>query len=333
MLTLSACKGGFKKAGKGLEYKIISVGSGDKPAYGDYIQMHIKNVYNGTKDTVLGDTHESMPKIQMFDSARTPLEYFKIMSQLRIGDSVVIKVLTDSAFANAPNGMPAFIKKGKYIYTYIKLLNIFKDMQAVDSANKAEYFKAKPGVFSREMKEISNNLAKEKDQLEKDSKIIEAYLLKNNIKAAKTKWGTYVSIITEGTGETITGNNIVTVNYTGRTLDSGKVFDSNVDPKFQHVQPYELNISDLRSVILGWTDALLQLKKGSKAVIYIPSSLGYGKSGRGDIIKPGDCLIFDMEILDVVTEQDILAKQEKEQQEMVEKERMRIDSIQKATKK
>lgn len=333
ILTLAACKGGFKKAGNGLEYKIISVGSGAKPVYGDYIQMHIKNIYNGTKDTVLGDTHESMPKIQMFDSARTPLEYFKIMSQLRIGDSVVIKVLTDSAFAKAPNGMPAFIKKGKFIYTHIKLVNIFKDMNAVDSANKAEYFRAKPIFFKKQLTDIETELAKEKDQLAKDTKTIEDYLAKNNIKATKTKWGTYISTITEGTGEKITNDHIVTVNYTGKTLDSGKVFDSNVDPKFQHVQPYELNMNEVRGVILGWTDALLQLRKGSKAVIFIPSTLAYGKQGRDQSIKPGDCLIFEMEIKDVTTEQAMLDKQEKMQQEMVEKERLRIDSLEKAAKK
>lgn len=333
VLALAACKGGFKKAGNGLEYKIISTGSGDKPVYGDYIQMHIKKVYSGTKDTVLGDTHDAMPKIQLFDSVRTPLEYFNVMRQLKKGDSLVLRVLSDTAFRNAPDGMPPYIKKGKYIYTHIKLVNIFKDMKAVDSANKAEYFRAKPIFFKKQLTDIETELAKEKDQLAKDSKTIEDYLAKNNIKATKTKWGTYISTITEGTGEKITGDHIVTVNYTGKTLDSGKVFDSNVDPRFEHVQPYELNMNEVRGVILGWTDALLQLKKGSKAVIFIPSSLAYGKQGRDQIIKPGDCLIFDIEVKDISTERELLEKQEKMQQEMVEKEKQRLDSLEKANKK
>src|SRR5947207_13103780 len=40
------------------------------------------------------------------------------------------------------------------------------------------------------------------------------------------------------TGQVAKAGDIVSMNYTGRLTD-GKVFDSNVDPKFGHVQPFE----------------------------------------------------------------------------------------------
>lgn len=322
MLALSACTGSFKKGDKGLEYKIISSGSGKTIGYGDFMQIHIKQVYGGTKDTVLMDSHDFMARVQEFDSVKTPLAFFKILKQLRKGDSVVIRMLTDSVFKDQPAQMPPFMKKGKYLYTHVSMVNIFKTQQQADSANQAEAITAKPRIYKKQLEEVEKGLAEKKAQLDAESKVIEAYLAKNNIKATKTKWGTYVSITTEGTGEKLSIKDIATVNYTGRTLDSGKVFDSNVDPKFQHVQPMDVNLGELGGSILGWPDAILQLKKGSKATAYIPATLAYGDGGNGDRIRPGANLIFDIEVTDVMTEEAFMAKQramQKMQEEMMKK--------------
>ncbi|HQY11467.1 MAG: FKBP-type peptidyl-prolyl cis-trans isomerase [Ferruginibacter sp.] len=339
VLALAACTGGFKKGDKGLEYKLFAKGSGNKPGYGDFIQLHVKQVYNGgTKDSILYDSHDFMPRIQVFDSVGTPLEYFKIMRNLRIGDSLVIRILTDSLLSRM-NGqpLPPYMKKGKFLYTHVRLVNIFKTRDQADSANNAEKIVMKPKLFKKQMEDVEKDMAKNKEQLAKDDKIIAEYLAKNNIKAEKTKWGTYVSIQAEGTGEKINFNSVVTVNYTGKTLDSGIVFDSNIDPKFMHAQPYEVKIWEVGQVIMGWTDALLQLKNGSKATVYIPSSLAYGEAGNGDKIKPNSILVFDMEVKDVMAEEAYTAKQNQFQQEMMrkmqEEEKARVDSIEKATKK
>jgi len=322
MLALSACTGSFKKGDKGLEYKIISSGSGKTLGYGNYMQIHIKQVYAGTKDSVLMDTRDYMSRVQVFDSVNTPLAFFKILKQLRKGDSVVIRLLTDTVFKEQPAQMPPFMKKGKYLYTHVKMVNIFETREQADSASQAESIMAKPRIYKKQIEEIEKGLAEKKTQLDAETKQIEAFLAKNNIKATKTKWGTYIAITTEGTGEKLSTKDIAVVNYTGRTLDSGKVFDSNTDPQFKHVQPMEVNLGELGGVILGWPDAILQLKKGSKATAYIPASLGYGDGGNGEKIKPGDNLIFDIEVTDVMTEEAFAAKQkamQQMQQEMMRK--------------
>ncbi|MBL7702199.1 MAG: FKBP-type peptidyl-prolyl cis-trans isomerase [Ferruginibacter sp.] len=322
MLVLSACTGSFKKGDKGLEYKIVSSGSGKTISYGNFMQIHIKQVYGGTKDTVLMDTHEYMSRVQPFDSVNTPLPFFKILKQLRKGDSVVIRMLTDSVFKDQPAQMPPFMKKGKYLYTHVTMVNIFETQQQADSANQAEATAAKPRIYKKQIEEIEKGLAEKKVQLDAEIKVIEAYLAKNNIKATKTKWGTYVAVTTEGTGEKLSAKDIAVVNYTGRTLDSGKVFDSNIDPKFQHVQPMEVALGELGGSILGWNDAILQLKKGSKATVYIPATLGYGETGNAPKIKPGENLVFDIEVTDVMTEEAYVAKQkamQKMQEEMMKK--------------
>ena len=333
VLALTACTGAFKKGDNGIEYKIISKGSGKTVGYGNFIQIHIKQMYSGTKDTLLMDTRDIMPRIQVLDSVNTPVAYYKIISQMRKGDSLIIRLLTDTAFKKNLQEMPPFMKKGKYLYTHVTLVNFFETREQADSANKAESLLAKPKVFKKQMEEVEKDLATKKQQLDIDNKIIQDYLLKNNIKAVKTKWGTYVAITTEGTGEKLGVNDVAVVNYTGRTLDSAKVFDSNIDPAFKHMQPYEVNMGELAGVILGWTDALRQLKKGTKATVYIPSSLAYGENGNGNDIKPNANLIFDMEVIGTTTEEAMAAKQMEMQKQMMEAKQRSNDSLQRATKK
>lgn len=307
-LILAACTEPFKKVKTGLEYKIISDGKGKAIVYGNFMQIHLKAQYkDGKKDTVLTNTRDFMPIIQLFDSVSNPKEFYTILKQLRVGDSLVLKSLVDSTFASSPQGLPPFMKKGGYLYRYVKVINIFENKDQADSAYQAEMALSKPKIYKKQKESIEKDLALNKAQLDTDAKKIEEYLKKNNITATKTSWGTYIAIHEEGTGEKINNSNVAVVNYTGKTLDSAIVFDSNIDPKFGHAQPYEVYVSQLGSVIFGWSDALVQLKKGSKATIYIPSSLAYGKTGNGKI-KPNENLIFDIEVINVVTEEEQMAK-------------------------
>ncbi len=337
LLMLASCTSEYKKGDNGIEYKIISNGSGNKLMSGNYLQMHITQAYKDQKkDTILGDTRDMMPRTESFDSATTPPAYFKILTQVRKGDSLVMRLLTDSAYANAPQPMPGFMHKGGYVYTTVKIVNIFKTREEADSANKAEALLAAPKIkkkqqeqYQKQLAEFEKKIAGDKGQIDQDSKIIDDYLTKNNIKATKAKWGTYIVMHTEGTGDKVTTEDVVSFNYTGRTLDSGKVFDSNIDPKFQHVEPLQVTMSRLDGIIPGWLDALMQMKKGDKATIYIPSALGYGKNGSMPKIKPDDNLIFEIEVVDVATEEQLMAQAEEKQRKMQEMQKSLQDSLQK----
>ncbi|MEI9956733.1 MAG: FKBP-type peptidyl-prolyl cis-trans isomerase [Ferruginibacter sp.] len=122
-------------------------------------------------------------------------------------------------------------------------------------------------------------------QIAKDSKAIEEYLAKNNIKATKTGKGTYVEIIEPGTGNVIDTPQVALVNYTGKTFDGVK-FDSNTDSTIaQRLEPYPIDMLHPQ-VIAGWIEGLKMLRKGAKARFYVPSALAYGKRGNGEKIKP-----------------------------------------------
>lgn len=88
----------------------------------------------------------------------------------------------------------------------------------------------------------------------------------------------------------------VSVNYTGKLVD-GTVFDSNVDPAFNHVEPLSFTLG-AGQVIPGWEKGIVGMKVGEKRNLQIPPEEAYGEEGIGPI-PPNATLIFDVELLAV----------------------------------
>ncbi|MEO7993894.1 MAG: FKBP-type peptidyl-prolyl cis-trans isomerase [bacterium] len=100
----------------------------------------------------------------------------------------------------------------------------------------------------------------------------------------------------EGDGDPFEKGQTVSVNYTGWTL-AGETFDSNVDPAFHHVEPFETEIPG--GVIAGWNEGVLGMKAGGKRRLFIPSDLAYGDRGVPPSIPGGATLIFEIELLEI----------------------------------
>lgn len=121
----------------------------------------------------------------------------------------------------------------------------------------------------------------------------EAFLAANakKDKIITTDTGLQYQILTEGTGDSPTAEDNVTVHYKGTTID-GKEFDSS----YKRGQPATF---PLNRVIPGWTEGLQLMKEGAKYRFFIPAYLGYGKRGAGSDIPPNAALIFDVELIKV----------------------------------
>jgi len=96
-------------------------------------------------------------------------------------------------------------------------------------------------------------------------------------------------------GEVAKAGDIVSMNYTGR-LQDGTVFDSNVDPKFQHVEPFIFTLG-AGQVIAGWDKGIVGMKVGEKKTLTIAPADGYGAGGIPGVIPPNATLIFDVELV------------------------------------
>ncbi len=124
------------------------------------------------------------------------------------------------------------------------------------------------------------------------------FLAENGKKAGvkTTASGLQYEVLAEGPagGKSPTDANKVSVHYEGRLTD-GTVFDSS----YERGEPIEF---PLANVIAGWTEGVQLMSEGDKFRFYIPPSLGYGERGTpGGPIGPNEALIFDVELLKVVS--------------------------------
>ena len=104
--------------------------------------------------------------------------------------------------------------------------------------------------------------------------------------------GLQYEIIKEGTGKKPQATDQVKCHYEGTLID-GTLFDSSV----QRGEPAVFGVSQ---VIPGWVEALQLMPEGSKWKLYIPSELGYGARGAGEMIPPHSTLVFEVELLEVL---------------------------------
>jgi len=107
--------------------------------------------------------------------------------------------------------------------------------------------------------------------------------------------GLQYKVLQEGTGATPGPEDIVKVHYTGKTIEGNK-FDSSYD----RGEPAQFRVSN---VIRGWVEGLQLMKEGSRIMLYIPYDLAYGERGAGNIIKPFETLIFEVELFEVIKEE------------------------------
>ncbi len=123
----------------------------------------------------------------------------------------------------------------------------------------------------------------------------EAFLAKNaeREEVTITESGLQFEVIEEGSGDIPNAESVVRTHYRGTLID-GKQFDSSYD----RGEPTEFPVG---GVIAGWTEALQKMKVGSKWKLYIPYHLAYGEQGAGGAIGPYQALVFEIELLDIVS--------------------------------
>jgi FKBP-type peptidyl-prolyl cis-trans isomerase FkpA len=239
-----------------------------KPKVGDVITLQL--ILKNGKDSVMRDTHkEPQPLKLMLQVPPFKGSFEEGLAMIGKGDSATFFVSADSLFGKAMQPMPAGVLKGTDISFTVKML----DVQSEDEARKTA-------------------MADRDKQGKTDEKIVTDYLAKNNMTAAakRTASGLYYVITQPGTGPTPNRGDMVKVHYTGKLTD-GKEFDSSKKTG----QPIDLPIG-VGQVIPGWDEGILLLNKGAKAVLVIPSSLGYGPQATGPI-PANSVLVFDVELV------------------------------------
>jgi peptidylprolyl isomerase len=87
---------------------------------------------------------------------------------------------------------------------------------------------------------------------------------------------------------------MATVHYVGVSYSSGNEFDAS----WNRGEPFTFALGG-GQVIAGWDRGVAGMRVGGRRKLVIPPHLGYGERGAGGVIKPGETLVFVVDLLDV----------------------------------
>jgi peptidylprolyl isomerase len=100
--------------------------------------------------------------------------------------------------------------------------------------------------------------------------------------------------LTVGDGPEATPGHTVVVHYVGVAFSDGKEFDSS----WNRNSPFDFRLG-AGQVIAGWDRGVAGMRVGGRRQLTIPSKLAYGDRGAGGAIKPGEHLVFVVDLLGV----------------------------------
>ena len=103
-----------------------------------------------------------------------------------------------------------------------------------------------------------------------------------------------VTDLVVGEGAEATAGSTVSVHYVGVAHSTGEEFDAS----YNRGAPLQFRLG-VGQVIAGWDNGVQGMKVGGRRRLVIPPHLGYGDRGAGGVIKPGETLIFVVDLLDV----------------------------------
>lgn len=220
--------------------------------------------------TNVGRTERLMPAIPTYDGV-----LHEGILMMHLGDKATFAIEADSmAKFMQPNQMPPMYEKGKGMKFYYEI-----NLQ--DIVTKEE--------FAAEQANYEAEMEKARDA---EPELIANYVKENNIKVQPNADGLYVIVKKQGKGTKVAVGRQVAIHYTGRLID-GTVFDSSVGN-----EPLSYVVGQM-GLIRGWEEGVMGQPEGTQLQLIIPSAMGYGPQGAGQMIPPYSTLIFDLDIVSV----------------------------------
>lgn len=127
--------------------------------------------------------------------------------------------------------------------------------------------------------------------------------------AKKLKSGVRIAVTKKANGAKPENGALLQLYYSG-FLENGQLVDTNVmeaaqkfgtynkmQAQYGKYRPITFEAGKRDGLIPGLIDGIEQLSYGDKALVFIPSALGYGPQGAGGVIPPNADLVFEIELI------------------------------------
>jgi FKBP-type peptidyl-prolyl cis-trans isomerase len=274
---------GYKKTESGIYYKIHNSDNEDttRVLKDDIISM---NLSYGLKDSILFDSKMMPEEIKMSAmEPQYPGDFFEALRLFRQGDSVTF-ILKAGPFFTKTVGqpqVPAFATEETDLYFNVKISKV-QSKEQVDAERKAQ------------------NAVKEQEELAR----LQQYVTQNNIKVTPSSTGIYYMETRKGTGKSPEKDQYVSAHFTVYLLGNSEKLFSTLDRgepvDFKFGSPFEN---------AGFQEVIGMMKEGGKANAIVPSAMAFGERGAGDIVPPFSSLYYEVELVDILSQQEFDKKQ------------------------
>ncbi len=187
---------------------------------------------------------------------------------------------------------------------------VLESVKIIRKGKEAKDFKAaktfESNLANAKVKEEEEEVAKSEMKKENASKFM---ALKEEAKELES--GIKIHYLEKGEDVKIPEGSMVMVNYAGY-FEDGTLFDTswqdvaeqngalNLAKRDQGgYQPMPTKYGPDAPMIPGFRDGIAAMNVGDRALVFIPSHLGYGERGAGGVIPPNTDLIFEIEIVEI----------------------------------
>ncbi len=283
-LTFIGCGKEEKVTPSGYKYIVQKNTGGAKPNPGDYVYFHAQ-VRNGdsvaySSRGVGQEPFLQIPKAEQAEPGRTSSPVEEVLREMAVGDSITVIVNIDTMQQKPPG-----FENAKELYYDVVMVNI---------KTEADFMKDSEIERQKMDAERIESMGREKAVADQVAQIVKDYnsgALASQLKT--TASGLKYMILEAGTGKQAQNERLVDVHYYG-VLKDGSMFDNS----FGRGMPFSFALGK-NMVIKGWDEGIALLKEGGKAMLFIPSNLGYGEAGSPPVIPANAELIFYVELKEV----------------------------------
>lgn len=271
-VTLYSCepKGGEMTSEMGTRYTLFKTGSGEIVQEGEYVSFHANMRTEG--DSVLFSTRETGGELPIIQAAAMDVEDIgpveDVLRYMRLGDSAVVRVNIEGN----PQRPPGLEMDSVIIYDVVVQEILTEEAFNMRREEKMAEMDAERALVT----------GREEERLEFAEGIRASYKAGDIGEVQSTPSGLKYVIHEEGTGPQAKAGDQVTVQYIGKLVEDGSVFDQSFE-RGSGI-PFRLGA---RQVIPGWDEGIALLKEGAKATFFIPADLAYGAQGTPDGSIPG----------------------------------------------
>ncbi|HEY9169148.1 MAG TPA: peptidylprolyl isomerase [Lutibacter sp.] len=200
------------------------------------------------------------------------------------------------------------VVSGQAVVDSIMQNDTIRNIEIITIGKVAKKFDAKK-EFSSYFEKYQEDLKEKEEKMQQAAAATLTKINKYAAEAEELPSGLKLVITETKNGEYPPKGSNVKVNYAGYFTD-GRLFDSSYKEvaiaygtydeardKHNGYAPFTTIYGPDARLIGGFKEGLQKMRIGDKAMIFIPSHLGYGEQGSGKVIPPNTDLVFELELV------------------------------------